>query len=140
TGNDIPRGELGSLTTTKVGKRLGGASHRSPLPSARTRKMPSPRGGGGVRLGYTENCLVISKTTPDASGSTANRWKTPPTMAYAPLRASPKTPHKRRVESYTGVDEGVSMTVTGSQFPRRTMSFCFTEVRSCGSLVHSVTT
>ena len=123
--NDTPRGEFASVTARKVGKRLAGPSRRSPLPSARTKKMPSPRGGSGVRAGSNENCFVTSKTTPEPSGSTAMRWKTPATLrTSAPLRDSPQTRHTPS-GSGTGVEGATSMTVTGSQFPRRTRSFCF---------------
>jgi hypothetical protein len=90
-----------------------------------------------VTWGTSENCVVISKTTAEPSGSTANRWKTPAKMENPPLRASGK---KRKYGSGAGVMDGASMTVTGSQFPRRTRSFAFPEARPCGSLVASVTT
>jgi hypothetical protein len=103
--------------------------------------MPSPWIGAGESGGYTENRVVISKTTPEPSGSTAIRWKAPPTMEKVPLRESPKRWHSPS-GSGTGVEGGAtSMTETGSQFPRRTRSFCFSpELRPCGSVVHSLTT
>jgi len=61
------------------GKRLAGPSRRSPLPSARTKKMPSPVGGRGAG-GYGDNRFVTSKTTPEPSGSTPMCWKTPASM------------------------------------------------------------
>jgi hypothetical protein len=40
-----PAAELRSLKYVRAGNRTGGPSGRRPLPSARTKKMPSPRGG-----------------------------------------------------------------------------------------------
>jgi hypothetical protein len=123
--------------------RLGGPSRRSPLPSARTKKMPSS-GSWGVSAGRSENCLVTSKTTPEPSGSTAMAWKTPtvgrkpPSTNVEPWRKAPIWRHSLKLG--TGVDGPSSMTATGSQFPRRTRSFCFSELRPCGSVVHSLTT
>src|SRR5262249_51786221 len=108
------------------GTRLGGPSHRSPLPSAPTKKTPS-LGSSGVSAGTSENCLVTSKTTPEPFGSTAMAWKTPmlgngvgggrplPNKPTSPERKAPKA-RQNADESGTGVEGPNSTTVTGSQF------------------------
>ena len=118
--------------------RLAGPSRRSPLPFALTKKMPSS-GGSGVAAGSSENCFVTSKTTPEPSGSTAMCWKTPIRTNQKPKRLPPNSRHSP-VGSGAGVEGPTAMTGTGSQFPRRMRSFCCSEVRPCGSVVHSFTT
>ena len=125
--NDTPMGEFGSLTARVVGKRLAGPSRWSPVPSARTKKMPSA-GGSGVTAGSNECCFVTSKTTPEPSGSTAMFWKTPVVRDPSSLRDLPRARQLPGGKgSGTGVGAATSMTVTGSQLPRRITSFWVTE-------------
>ena len=60
-------------TDAKAQARDGSPSLRSPLPSARTKKMPLSGSSKFLIEGNNENSFVTSNTTPDPSGSTAAR-------------------------------------------------------------------
>src|SRR5262245_19890153 len=54
------------------------------------------------------------------------------------MRLAPQTGQPSGVG--IGAEAVVSVTVTGSQLPRRMRSFCFDELLPCGSVVHVMTT
>src|SRR5207247_1471139 len=142
SGDDDWKGNGGSPESAPYQYHFGrpaGPSHR--FFPARTMKMPSS-GSSGAMDGTGQIGFFSSKTTPEPSGSTARSWKTPamPEMVY--MFSKPKLLQARHIPfgSGTGVGAATSMTVTGSQFPRRTRSFCPNALRPWGSVVHSVTT